>query len=755
MQPRSCEDIRLLISKYIDREATRDEREIVDLHVAVCAECASKLTEYMEFAAIFAEAPVRAPQPDLRAGVFREIGTVKEDARSKESGQVQRRLWHRLMAAVARGSAGHSDNGGAGARLWNAFSPFAAVSLAVVALIAVVMVNGPKGEAPRTVEDVAVIYPSVPTIPATVVYPAFLSTGSLGSDGNVPPAMGTKLANVQPLASASVIVEATSTVGGDMLLSLQQASTIMENGTAWHQLRDPEFGYSISYPSNWWTQAQGNSRLFFPWSLGGTKYAPYWIELRVESNPQHLDALHASSILLGGKGTLEGGGTAALWLRYSTGDDANVSDEIYAFDANSMYILRLNVPRTSELAQFPQRWAEAENVFSKMSRKVSLGAGQGKALFLNGGDLYAVGTGSSSGSSDIQPVWRGYGAKWTRQFAISPDGRGVALSTTGNADDLWATDLSLAQMDASSEITPQPLMSDAEIHDVAWYSDRDLLAIATTKGSGLGIYRITVPAGQAASAPELLVKLGDDMAGARGIAVSPDRQIISFLAPLGANIGTDLYAVRPDGSNLTRIISHADGVPPALPNGATVAATNQAVKSYVWTDGRLEPGAGGYSFHMLYTCGNAESPTFYRGGFLYGAPGGSHGPLLDPAWLHVSDATSVQIVHLTYSSAAGKVAFSGFYNLKGFKVETLAGLWTADLVNGSLANVKSLPLPGGSHGATDLQWSPDGNSLIYRETVPSSEASFASRYDGHSPFSIVKFDTTTGTKTVLYNAMGR
>lgn len=766
MQLRSCDDIKLLISKYVDGEATREERETVDLHVAVCTDCACKLTEYMEFAAIFAEAPIRAPQPELRAGVYREIGTLKEQARHKEAERVAHRPWHKLAPSTIRGKGSKGSNRRGAAtwgRVWDVVSPFAAVSLALVALVAVVMSNKPNAVAPRTPEDVSVIYPSVPTIPATIVYRT-ASDGGLQDDGKgLPPPMGTKLASVLPLASASVVVETASTDGSNMLLGLQQASPIMEatveGKSPWHQLHDPAFGYALAYPSNWWTEAKGNTRLFFPWSEGGTKYAPYWIEARVESNPQHMDAQRASRVLFGGRGKLEPGG---VWLRYSEGDDANFSDEIYAFDTNIMLILRLNVPRSSLLGTFSERLAVAQTAFSRMSGKVSLGGEQGRVLFLNGGDLYSVGTSNPPGEADVRAVWRGYGTHRAKQFALSPDGRGVAFSTTGSTDDYWATDLNLGQLDASSansSQSSQTLMSGAEIHSVAWYSDHDLLVIAKTKSLGFGIYRITIGSDHTPGTPQLLTKLGDDMQGAQGLSVSPDRQLISFLAPVDARAGTDIYAVRPDGSNLTRIISHAGASAPVSPDGSAVDAGGQAVKSYIWTDGKLEPSAGGYSFKMLYTLGNAESPTRYKGGALNGAPNSKNGLALDPASLQVSDAASVQIVHVAYSSATGtgKVAFSGFYNDKDLRVETLAGLWTADLVNGTLANVTPLPMPDSLHGLTDLQWSADGKSLIYRDIYlgPGSEAVFAARYDGHFPFSIVKLDVSSGQKIVLYDASNR
>src|SRR5919202_5352779 len=109
MQHQSCDDIALLISKYADGEATHEEREAVDLHVSTCSACARKLTEYMEFAAIFAEAPMRSPEPDLRANLFREIGNIKEEARRKDAEALSQPSWQRwLRPSGARRGRGFS-----------------------------------------------------------------------------------------------------------------------------------------------------------------------------------------------------------------------------------------------------------------------------------------------------------------------------------------------------------------------------------------------------------------------------------------------------------------------------------------------------------------------------------------------------------------------------------------------------------------------------------------------------------------------
>ncbi|MDQ3705549.1 MAG: zf-HC2 domain-containing protein [Chloroflexota bacterium] len=749
-----CEDVQLLISKYVDAEATPEEREIVDLHVVACVECARKMTEYMEIAAIFAEAPMRAPQPEVRAGLFREIGNVKEEARRKEQMAARRRSWYRWTppGSARPAASSRARRGFSWGRLWEVASPFAAASMAVCAIIAVVLMNSRPPQSTRPDKQAIANYPDFPaisTIPATVVYPMAANEGDPGVYSQVPP-IRTGLASPPPIAATNVPALGTATVE-DAALQLEQATHVLEAGETWHQLRDPAYGYMVSYPPNWWTHTRGSTRYFYPWTEGGTAYAPYWINLHVDPNTEGLDAVSGNQALLGGKGRLEGTEGGPLWLRSSGGTEADVTDEIYAFDPNFIYTLRLTVPKESPIAGFEARWSQAQDFFSRMSRNVSLGGQAGRVLFLNGGDLWSV---SATEPADPMSVWKGYNSRWTRQFALSPDGRTVAFATTDSSLDLWANELNLAQLDATGSSVAQPSLSGAEIHDIAWYSDRELLALADVEASGLGIYRLALDADGNLAPPELVVALGDEMTGARGLAVSPDRQLITFMAPLGESKSTDIYAVRPDGGNLIKLVGHEAAVSPPRPDGQSVAPQEQAVKSYVWADGKLEPGQGGYTYNLLYTSGNSASPTLYRGGFLHAAPGTSSGPLLDPTWLDRPDAASVQIVHVAYSTS-GKVAMSGFYSLRGLKVESLAGLWTADFTGGVLSNVRPLPSPDASLGVADLHWSPDGSAIIYREMVPSSEADFASRYDGRSPFSIVRLDVATGEKTVLYSAPGR
>ena len=71
-------------------------------------------------------------------------------------------------------------------------------------------------------------------------------------------------------------------------------------------------------------------------------------------------------------------------------------------------------------------------------------------------------------------------------------------------------------------------------------------------------------------------------------------------------------------------------------------------------------------------------------------------------------------------SSNGKLAITGYYNEPNpNRSDEVAGLWTADLVNGSITNLHAHPLPSNrGHGISDIQWLPDGQSVIYRETMP-------------------------------------
>jgi hypothetical protein len=374
-------------------------------------------------------------------------------------------------------------------------------------------------------------------------------------------------------------------------------------------------------------------------------------------------------------------------------------------------------------------------------------------LFLNGTDLWLA---SASGSQAAYKVTRGHRVL---QFAQSPDMNRVAFAAADSQDESnpWADTVYLARVSADGPLVPVSLLSGMEVHDIAWYGDHDLLALARSDiGKGpLALYRISLVSAKGTStsdaAPQVqeLVVLPDMLSGAKSLGVSPDRQLITFLAPVGEKKGTDIYAVRPDGTDLITLVSHSDPVSPLVGGSLVLAPESQAIKSYAWVDGRLE--SGGYAANLLFTSGNSSGPFSYPGGYLYSSSSSTRNPLVDPASLTTYEPERMQIIPLAYSPQ-GKVAMAGYMSDVNQRADQIVGLWRGDLVRGQLLNVKPLPTPEKPHGVADLQWSADGKSVIYRETMPTSNVMVSSRYDGGSDFRLMKMDADTGETTVLFDA---
>ena len=55
MQQSSCEEIQLLISRYVDDEVSPEEHQLVEAHVATCEECAYRLLQWIEMAVVATE----------------------------------------------------------------------------------------------------------------------------------------------------------------------------------------------------------------------------------------------------------------------------------------------------------------------------------------------------------------------------------------------------------------------------------------------------------------------------------------------------------------------------------------------------------------------------------------------------------------------------------------------------------------------------------------------------------------------------
>src|SRR5688500_11278849 len=368
MQQRSCEEMPLLISKYVDDAASPQERDYVDSHVAACETCSCKLTEYMEVAALFSESPMFIPDVQVRQGVFREIERFKEEERQSKTIKEAERGWFRPSPAVPVQVPQRVPS--FALRLMRAASPFAAASLGVLAIFSMVLLNAKTPVSPTPVQqaiDVSdLVYPPVPTAPAPVVV----------SD-DLPEPISTKGVTVvsAPEPSVSAPVRATATLGKPYLVHLANATPVLEEGivnktSTWHVVRDPAFGYTVSYPPNWWTQVRGSTRFFFPWNSGGTRNAPFYLDLRVEANVERLTAETAN---LSGACTLQPSSkNGLLCLRTSSQDGTNAYDEIYGFDSKNIYVLRLTVPISNAAGPYTVRWDQAQRIFSQMTSSVIL-----------------------------------------------------------------------------------------------------------------------------------------------------------------------------------------------------------------------------------------------------------------------------------------------------------------------------------------------------------------------------------------------
>lgn len=767
MQQSSCEDIHLLISRYVDDEVSIEERELVEAHVAVCEPCAYRLLEYMEMAAIFAESPMRQPAPDLRAGLFREINSIKEDARRKvERVETGSKVWRAPQdeplfprsAPVPVHVPVRLPQ-----RILRIASPVLAAVVPVFVLLGALILGSGlfrQGAVQDPVTQAEVAIGPIPT-----------SDMPLNGDSlpDIPPVetRGPGVAMPSPEASTTTYMSATATLGPYTLIDLRQPTPVWEegdpNGSAnWHSVRDPQYGYKVAYPANWWTRTLKNTRYFYPWNGGGTMYAPYWIELSVQANEQGLTAETGNEEVCGGRCVAAVTSDGSLgWLHRTGSDDRNSYHDGFLFDSQYIYHLRLNVPLEGQASAlgYSERSAEGESIFGLMSGRIALAGDLPASESAFGGMLFLGGSDPERGSDLYKTMTSGEGTRrltWNggvKSFALSPDMDRVVYAVTDKerARDPWARYIYLATLSGTAQTQTLLVAGMNSIHDVAWYSDREVVFLAERTAGSLGLYKLSVPTGPArsdsveAAEPELLVELGYEMVGARSLAVAPDRQLITFMAPLGENKNTDIYGVRPDGSDLRVIISHADPVAPMKDGSPVLADSSQAIKSYQWMDGHLEQ--GGYAANILFICGSSYSPNVVLGGALYSAPRGALSPLVSPFDLVNYQPERLQITHIAYS-AWGKIAFTGYYNDFANRADKLEGLWIADTSSGSLENVTRLPIPQEYNGITDLQWSPDGNSLFYRETIKSE---WTARYKDEPTFRIVKLDLASRITTILHD----
>ncbi|MEO5950943.1 MAG: hypothetical protein ABIQ44_00570, partial [Chloroflexia bacterium] len=506
-----------------------------------------------------------------------------------------------------------------------------------------------------------------------------------------------------------------------------------------------------AYPSNWWTQVLKSTRYFYPWTTGGIKDSPYWIELSTTKNNDGLNSETGNRVLCDAKCTpAPGSDDRAGWIDKKGSDDLNQYRVGYLFDADYIYILKLNVPYNSleGTGAFADRYSAGDGVFTTMSGRLTLKSEQSVGGSAFGGTLFLKGSGDPDTGSDLyMAVANGVGSGWmtydggVKNFALSPAMDRIAYAATekGQASETWAKTIYLLTLVSNGSADSRKVLVSnmGTIQDLAWYSDRDLVFLARDNSNVLGLYKLSVPvlansdvASTSASTPELLTTLDYKLSGARSLAVAPDRQLITFLAPLGENSPTDLYGVRPDGSDLRVIMRHSDPVAVLKDGKPVLPSESQAIKSYVWIEGHLE--SYGYAARILFTMGYNYSPTSVLGGALYSGPRRYLNPLVDPFAIVAYMPERLQIIHIAYSSQ-GKIAFTGYYNEIDGQADKLEGLWVANIDGDHISTPSRVQNPEDHNGVTDLQWSPDGQSLTYRETMPTGNAPSA-RYNGDRNF---------------------
>jgi hypothetical protein len=81
-----CSEIRPLISYYLDGEASPDEREQVERHLATCEDCRRVLAEYRIIGADIRDLAVPIPPVGLRRDVWRAIEAQQTGSRAASSG---------------------------------------------------------------------------------------------------------------------------------------------------------------------------------------------------------------------------------------------------------------------------------------------------------------------------------------------------------------------------------------------------------------------------------------------------------------------------------------------------------------------------------------------------------------------------------------------------------------------------------------------------------------------------------------------
>ncbi|GLV59531.1 hypothetical protein KDH_63570 [Dictyobacter sp. S3.2.2.5] len=79
----NCEQVRDLLSAYLDDQLTANERQYVDAHLSSCPQCASVLADYRRFDALLAQLPRVTPTPDLRDKILATAGPFTSEGKQQ------------------------------------------------------------------------------------------------------------------------------------------------------------------------------------------------------------------------------------------------------------------------------------------------------------------------------------------------------------------------------------------------------------------------------------------------------------------------------------------------------------------------------------------------------------------------------------------------------------------------------------------------------------------------------------------------
>ncbi|GCE06367.1 anti-sigma factor family protein [Dictyobacter aurantiacus] len=79
----NCEQVRDLLSAYLDDQLTANERQYVDTHLTSCPHCAGVLADYRRFDTLLAQLPRVTPTTDLRDRILAAAGPFTSDGKKQ------------------------------------------------------------------------------------------------------------------------------------------------------------------------------------------------------------------------------------------------------------------------------------------------------------------------------------------------------------------------------------------------------------------------------------------------------------------------------------------------------------------------------------------------------------------------------------------------------------------------------------------------------------------------------------------------